>query len=257
MSGPMNKASAQRLRASRLRAWYSNPLGRELAIREQQALDDHLPNLFGYHLLVVDPPWEDGALSSSRIAHRIVLCTEPDQGVPAGVFGMAGKWPIMSDTLDAVLLPHTLELAADPHQILREADRSLIPEGHLVIFGFNPISPWGVRRLLALKRGRMPWSARFFAVNRIKDWLSLLGFDTLHTRFIFHRLPLHNQQVLNRTGFMESIAGEGWPLLAADYMLVARKRVSTLTPVKPRWQPRRLFTAGVAGSSQGRTRHVG
>ena len=107
-------------------------------------------------------------------------------------------WPILTDSVDAIVLPHTLELSRDPHQVLREADRSLIPDGHLVILGFNPRSVWGGRRILSRKDGRMPWDARFLGMSRIKDWLGLLGFDTLHSHYLFQRPPLQNPRLLEK-----------------------------------------------------------
>ena len=176
-------------RAQSLRAWYRRPLGHQLAEAELSALAARLPNLFGYHLVVVDPPWNECRLDDSRIAHRIIQSVEND--VPPGVELTADteNWPIMTDSIDAIVLPHTLELARDPHQVLREADRCLVPDGHLVIMGFNPRSFWGIRRLLARKRGDLPWDTRFQSMGRIKDWLGLLGFDTLHSHFLFHRPP--------------------------------------------------------------------
>jgi hypothetical protein len=39
-----------------------------------------------------------------------------------------------------------LELARDPHHALREVERVLVPEGRVVISGFNPASLWGLRQ---------------------------------------------------------------------------------------------------------------
>jgi SAM-dependent methyltransferase len=54
--------------------------------------------------------------------------------------------PFPNQSLDLVLLPHTLELARDPHDTLREVERVLVPEGRVVIVGFNPASLWGLRQ---------------------------------------------------------------------------------------------------------------
>jgi ubiquinone/menaquinone biosynthesis C-methylase UbiE len=60
--------------------------------------------------------------------------------------------PFDSASLDLVVLPHTLELASDPHQTLREVERVLVPEGRVVIVGFNPASLWGLRQGLGRVR---------------------------------------------------------------------------------------------------------
>ena len=62
--------------------------------------------------------------------------------------------PFPQHSVDLVVLPHSLELARDPHQTLREVERVLVPEGRVVIAGFNPASLWGMRqRAGRIKRG--------------------------------------------------------------------------------------------------------
>jgi SAM-dependent methyltransferase len=55
-------------------------------------------------------------------------------------------------------MAHALEFHDDPHQILREVERVLIPEGELIITGFNPISIWGLRQRLPNCPGDFPWN---------------------------------------------------------------------------------------------------
>jgi SAM-dependent methyltransferase len=245
------------LRASSLRSWYRSPLGKLLADIELAALAEQLPGLFGYHLLVIDPPWETCSLPDSRIPHHIVQRIHGDSGSETGVVGNTDTWPVMTDTLDAIILAHTLEITVNPHQVLREAERSLIPDGHLVIIGFNPWSLWGLRRLLSWRSQEMPWNARFLGMNRIKDWLSLLGFDTLHFQYLFQRPPIQNSRMLGRLQFLEPSQGNGRMLLAGAYILVARKRTVILTPLKAiRNGRRQLFPVGIPTSSQRNIRRV-
>jgi SAM-dependent methyltransferase len=242
-------------RISSLRQWYQRPLGRLLAKVELDALGERLPQLFGYHLMVIDPPWESCSLSDSRIPHHVVQRIHSEPGAETGLIGHTDQWPVMTDTVDAIILPHTLEITSEPHQVLREADRSLIPDGHLVIVGFNPRSLWGVRRSLSRSTSEMPWASRFLSVYRVRDWLSLLGFDTLQCRFLFYRPPVKNLRLLERLQILERAAGNGLMLLAGAYILVARKRTVIMTPLKPvRETRRRLFPVGIPSSSQGSIR---
>jgi len=244
-------------RAASFRRWYRSPLGGMLADVELEALAEQLPGLFGYHLMVVDPPWETCVLTDSRIPHHIVQRIHQDPGGETGVVGHTDTWPVMTDTLDAIVLPHTLELSVNPHQVLREAERSLIPDGHLVIIGFNPWSLWGARRLLSWRSQEMPWKARFLGISRIKDWLSLLGFDIVHCRWLFRRPPVQNSRLLGRLQFLEPSRGSGRMLLAGAYLLVARKRTVILTPLKAvRNGRRQLFPVGIPTSSQRNIRRV-
>lgn len=254
----MNKDIPVSSRAAALRAWYRLPLGRMLAETELSALAAQLPTLFGYHLLVIDPPWERCALKDSRIPHHVIQSVDPLTQPVAALAGHTESWPILTDSVDAIVLPHTLELSADPHQVLREADRSLIPDGHLVILGFNPYSLWGLRRTLSRKRNRMPWGARFQSLSRLKDWLGLLGFDTLHSHYLFQRPPVQNVRLLEKLYASRPAGSYGSRLLSATYILVARKRTVVMTPLlEGQSQRRRLFPVGIPSSSQGNVRRVG
>ena len=244
-------------RAASLRHWYQRPLGSLLAEAELSALEAELPTLFGYHLVVIDPPWEHCRLEDSRIPHHVIQSVEPLAYQDAGLGGSTEDWPIMSDSVDAIVLPHTLELSNDPHQVLREADRSLIPDGHLVVLGFNPRSLWGVRGALSRKRQQLPWGSRFQSMNRIKDWLGLLGFETLHCHYLFQRPPIQNRRLLEKLHLHGPSAGYGRKYLSASYILVARKRTFVMTPLNElHRRRRRLFPVGIPSSSQGNVRRV-
>ena len=253
----MSKDILASSRAASLRHWYQRPLGSLLAEAELAALEVELPTLFGYHLMVIDPPWEHCRLEDSRIPHHVIQSVEPLTYQDAGLGGSTEDWPIMSDSVDAIVLPHTLELSSDPHQVLREADRSLIPDGHLVILGFNPRSLWGLRGALSRKRQQLPWGSRFQSMNRIQDWLGLLGFDTLHCHYLFQRPPIQNRRLLERLHLHGPSAGYGRKYLSASYILVARKRTFVMTPLSElHRRRRRLFPVGIPSSSQGNVRRV-
>lgn len=225
---------------SGLQEWYRTPLGRTVEQGELAVVRDCLTTLFGYHLLCVAPPWQDSPLQSSRVRHRIVQTPET---VPhrTGLLSANDAWPVASDSLDVILLPHVLEFALEPHQILREAERCLIPEGHLVIVGFNPWSFWGLRSRLTRWRGRLPWCGRFLGVSRLRDWLALLGFDTLAVQPLCYRPPVNHAGVLARTAFLDPLEEIGYLPGNAGFLLLARKRVVGMTPLRPRWRPRRRF----------------
>jgi len=127
-----------------------------------------------------------------------------------------------------------------------------------VIIGFNPFSLWGLRRKLTRRSDIMPWGARFQSLLRIKDWLGLLGFDTLHSHYLFQRPPVRSRRVLSKLQFMDPVDGNGYMLLSATYILVARKRTVVLTPLREgvRTQ-KRLFPVGIPSSSQGNVRRAG
>ena len=229
-----------------LRGWYTRRVGRTLLEIEREQLDGVLNTMFGYHALQVGCLLGDDLLSASRIKNRIIMDMDPDNSETLcnHVYGYPDALPVMSDSVDVIVLPHTLEFERQPHQILREVDRTLIPEGHVVILGFNPWSLWGLWRLVRKRSKNPPWSGSFLSLTRIKDWLALLGFDLVLVKPFFFRPPLQNEGIMRRLNFMERLGARFWPRLAGAYMLVAKKRVATLTPIKPRWRPRRSLVPG-------------
>ncbi len=150
------------------------------------------------------------------------------------VQGLPEALPFDVKSIDVVLLPHTLDFASDPHQVLREVDRVLAPEGHVVILGFNPLSLWGIRRLVARRRGRVPWCGNFFGRHRIKDWLALLEYELTGGHMLYYRPPVQNEAVMDRLYFLDKVGDRWWPMMAAAYLVVAKKRVFGVTPLHPR-----------------------
>ena len=236
-----------------LREWFADILGTALLEQEQTALDAILQDLFGYYLLQLGWVVPRDILAESRIRMRMVMDVDPPQGMdyPHAV-AVPEMVPVQGDSLDVVVLQHTLEFARDPHEVLREVDRMLIPEGHVIIVAFNPWSLWGVWRLVRRRSRRFPWCGRFLSVTRMKDWMGLLGFDTVQVVPVFFRPPIGHQGSMRRLSFMEKAGLRGWPILAGVNIIVAQKRMATLTPIKlRRWRMQRRLVVDVAKPTRG------
>jgi SAM-dependent methyltransferase len=235
-------------RREALRAWFADVLGSMLLEQEQAALDEVLQDLFGYYLLQLGWVSPRDILTESRIRMRVVMDVDRPGGLDYPyVRAMPEMVPVQSDSLDVVVLQHILEFSNDPHEVLREVDRMLIPEGHVVIVAFNPWSYWGLWRLLRRRRSRrFPWCGRFLGVTRMKDWMGLLGFDTVQVIPLFFRPPIRHQGVMRRLRFLDKAGARAWPLLAGVNIVVAQKRVATLTPIKlRRWRLQRRLVVDV------------
>jgi len=236
-----------------LRTWFADVLGATLLEQEQKALDAVLQDLFGYYLLQLGWVAPRDILNESRIRMRMVMDVDPPQGMNyANAVAVPEMVPVQSDSLDVVVLQHTLEFARDAHEVLREVDRMLIPEGHVVIVAFNPWSLWGAWRLVRRRSRRFPWCGRFLSVTRMKDWMGLLGFDTVRVVPVFFRPPIGHQASMRRLRFMEKVGMRGWPIFAGVNIIVAQKRMATLTPIKlRRWRLQRRLVVDVAKPTRG------
>jgi len=205
-------------------------------------MDRLVADIFGFHALQLGLPEVD-ALRANRMQHRWLALDTAYEGwvppsapaeAPAHGLGPAShlrcdfeSLPFPANSLDLVVLPHALELARDPHHTLREVARVLVPEGRVVIAGFNPASLWGLwqrmgrwgwRRALVLPQGE------FIGYWRLRDWLRLLDFEVEGGGFGCYRPMLREQVWWDRFAWLEPAGDRWWPVLGAVYFVVAVKR---------------------------------
>jgi SAM-dependent methyltransferase len=222
---PAGHAGAQA--AASLADWFATPQGAYVLDWERRCLDDLVADVFGYFAVQVGLPDID-FLRENRIPWRTIAALDGKPGVVAD----AHELPFASESLDLVLLPHLLEATTEPHQILREVERVLRPEGELIVSGFNPISLWGLRRMFGLTHNP-PWDAEFVSVLRMKDWLKLLNFEMRGGVFGCYRPPFESEKWLGRLGILEAAGRRWWPIAGAVYIIQAKKRVAGLRVITP------------------------
>lgn len=238
-------AKEQETRIRELARWFNSVAGSCLLELENKQLSQLLPDLFGYHIIQIGGIMNKQLLDSSRINHKLVTSAvpDPDTGKNPDLFCNNGHLPISSESIDVVVLPHVLEFELHPHQLLRETERILIGEGHLVITGFSPFSLWGIWRLFLKWRQKPPWNSHTITLARMKDWLTLLDFEIIYADRFFFRPPSGNERLMNKLAFLEQFGHYCWPFFGSVYILLAKKRVVPMTPIKLQWQTRRRLIA--------------
>jgi len=228
-----------------LSEWLETPQGRYLLEWEQRRLEAVVADIFGYNAIQIGLPGLD-LLSANRMPFRFRCASGGDVAVVASY----EELPFVSASLDLVVLPHVLEFSARPHQVLREVERVLVPEGSVVISGFNPYSLWGARRLAARKGGAMPWTGLYLSVPRIRDWFSLLGFETQAGSFGCYAPAVTRPEWLDRWRFMDRIGPRWWPVCGAAYVLQGIKRVQGARLIMPNWSERRASSKRLSAVAQ-------
>ncbi len=218
-----------KLNAKNLSEWFVSEQGGYVLAREQAYFDRTVSDIFGYNALQLGSPEHD-FLRSSRMPLRFSAGNQAGNAVRL----CCTELSFASASMDLVLLSHVLEFAEHPHQILREVERVLMPEGSVIISGFNPRSLWGMRRALGCKQG-YPWSGHFISLPRIKDWLALLGFEVAGGRFAAYAPPFSQARWLERCAFMEAAGDRWWAVSGGVYFLHAIKRVHGMRLIKPQW----------------------
>lgn len=268
-----------------MQRWLETPPGEYLLAWERAQFDALVADIFGYHALQLGlAPLP--ALQTNRMPHRwlavptagnsldSVTCVEsetsdkPKLKQPAAdlVTDFAAL-PFFENSLDLLVLPHSLELSPDPHATLREAQRVLVPEGKLVVCGFNPMSLWGLkqarghlyRRLSRTISGEagaalpsppslqgglgelfLPEAGEFLGYRRMKDWLRLLNFEIESDQFGCYRPAVRSDKWLQRFAWMDKAGARYWPIFGAVYMVVAVKRVHGMRMLSPNWKGARV-----------------
>lgn len=209
-------------------------------------MDLAVADIFGFHALQLGLAELD-ALAANRMPHRWLATHVATVG--ASIVTDFSALPFPANSLDLVVLPHALELTADPHTTLREVERVLVPEGRVVICGLNPLSLWGLRQRRAHFYHRLGFGhmflpqGEFIGYWRLRDWLRLLGFEVEVSRFGCYRPALSREKWLQRFAWMDWAGRRWWPILGAVYFLVAVKRVHGMTLLSPAWKTSKGLTS--------------
>ena len=260
--------------------WLKTPPGEYLLAWEREQFDQAVSDIFGYHALQLGFAELD-TLRANRMPHKWLatasLNQSPDNQTAAGASSSrqnsqpvtamvtdAGALPFPANSLDLLVLPHTLELNLDPHATLREVERVLVPEGRVVISGLNPTSLWAMRQ----RRGRfyqryghsdlfLPDAGEFIGYWRLRDWLRLLNFEVESGRFGCYRPAFETDKWLSRFEWMDKAGRRWWPIFGAVYFLVAVKRVRGMRLLEPAWKTRKsVATAPVAVANKEPNLHL-
>jgi SAM-dependent methyltransferase len=224
--------------------WFDTAPGRTLLEFEARVLAEALSDVVGFEMLQVGR-WGEGVelAAHARAQHHWLVA--PDAEGPAAIRSNYDALPIASGSIEGVLLPHTLEHAPNPHEILREVERVLMGDGQVVICGINPFGPWGLRNRLS--RGNyLPHAVRFLGEWRMCDWLHLLGFEVVLAQGFMFVPPWGGPRRAEPDRWLERRGPELMAPLAGAYLVKARKRVRALTPIRPVWQRARVAPVGVA-----------
>lgn len=237
-SGKVDKTGQRVLSASQ---WLETARGRLLLQHERRQLKAVMPSVLGYRMLQVGR-WglaADAAGGSAILRHWII-----DPGAGRGISARVDvcKLPVASRSVDAVLLPHSLEFTSHPHRLLREADRVLCDRGQIILFGFNPLSPSVLMRHIPIRQPWYPAVQRLYSVGRTSDWLGLLDYEIEKTVYFGRGFPWLGNRKSEHPEMEPGAVSERFMSImqgfSQAYLIFARKRVVPLTPARRRWEAR-------------------
>jgi len=223
--------------------WFDSPLGQQVWNTELAVMEQLLPGYFGYHLLQLSV--HDRQLyDCSPIGHKFAMSVQNESAVEGdrrSFIGDGQNLPFADDSIDVILLHHLHDFHSSPQRLLSEVARVSLPMGQLVIVGFNPISLWGLWKPVGKFRDKMPWQGDFIRPGRLMDWLNLLNFKIDRAQYSIYGPPLARGPNAALPDFSQGLSRKtNWPF-GAIYVIVARKQVSAMIPMKPTWRQKRAF----------------
>lgn len=231
--------------------------GRYLLDWEQQRCDEAVADIFGYHSLQLGLPTLH-SLRQNRMPHQWMAATSHDLNLEPGNCqarqGVAlccepEALPFQENSLDLLVMPHTLELCHDPYAALREAVRVLVPEGRLLVFGLNPYSLWGMQHAMERKPAPQPNAWHGLPHWRVKDWMQVLAMEVVASDFGGHTPAMHEQVWFDRMQWMDKLASKAWPILGGAYCVLAVKKVHGMRLMEPGWRSRKAPAQAAAAAA--------
>ncbi|MFT5115061.1 MAG: SAM-dependent methyltransferase [Parasphingorhabdus sp.] len=222
--------------------WLSGSMGSLLAKAETSAFRELLTSRYYPYAIQFGSP-EIRVLDELNSRYSVQLGVPGSDLRPSGVVSAMNSAPFATHTFDLVILPHSLDFTPDPYQLLREYTQIMTSDGYLILTGFQPYSLWGVSKLLRPASKQQPWAGNFYSVNRIQDWLLLLGFQIQAGQLLMYRPPVANPTIFDRLAFLESAGNRWWPMFGAVYIILAQLKTLRAIPVSKRSARSRIQSA--------------
>lgn len=221
------------------KSWQDLPNGDIILSGIEEALQPWWQKFFGYYLLKIGGLSHEISCDKTPIKQQ-VSCSpfflDYQKKQQVNIIGELDDLPLLKHSVDVCLLSHVLEFSLDPHHVIREANRVLIPNGHFIITGFNPFSLVGLNKVIPYRRNKSPWNAHFFSPMRVKDWLHLMGFEVISDKRFLYSSLVGEMNEHGVTNYGRKFAHNYLTSLGSIYVIIAKKRVLPLTPIKPKWQ---------------------
>lgn len=222
-----------------LSAWFKTALGRAILSAQKKILARELHNLFGYHLMQLSVVPETRLFSASRINHCFSLA--PKEGASRKKISGVSDFdalPLPDECVDVCVLHHVLDFAEYPQQVLKEAARVTIPNGYIVLLGFNPLSLRGLSKLpMQFFSRKAIWHHNDLRPARVQDWLGFLDFSLAPASYSYFNFPINSKKYLRNTHFSFRWGWSQKLPFGAVYCMVARKDKLAMTPLRPAWEP--------------------
>lgn len=218
-----------------LERWYTTPVGESIRALENDFARQSLRMYPGFRSMFLSLVEQPSLFDTGPHLHHFSISNRVS--ARCGAIADFDALPLPGNIVNVVLLQHVLDYAEHPHAILKEAARVTLPSGHLVLFGFNPLSFLGLLKWpFRLFGSSLFWRCRMFSVWRLTDWLKLLGFEVELVRYGGFSPPVQSRRFLRWMAAPERFFQSSGLPFGDCYMIVARKLVA-----RPLYKPQRAW----------------
>ena len=211
--------------APALRHWLQSDFGRYLQVRERRVIEEHFSQLPGYRLMRLGLTSDPETLDCFNHIHRFSMHPNELEGAHSALSTFV-ELPLMSETIDVLLLQHALEFSRSPKAVLAEASRVVMPGVHILLCAFNPYGPMGMAKFsMQLCFGHAQYSFHNLRLGRVIDWLSLLNFHVMAVEHGAYNVPLNYPHLIYHDSRWEKVCQKARLPMGNFYMIHAIKRV--------------------------------
>lgn len=226
-----------------LNQWFKTSLGQQLIFEQSDCLQSIMKSKFGQHLLQLDTGLYQPLVPTAPVGCLALMALENNSAACPVIQGTPEQLPFSPDSIDHILLHHTLDYCEDPYQALRQSQFALTEGGYLIVVGFNSFSWWGLRKLFSFGSKNIPWKGRFLSANRVHDWLEVLDLEVQEHYSLLHSLPIRKASLHEKFYWLDRLSQLILPKFGGCYILVAKKNVGSVTLMGKQWRTFKTQTA--------------
>ncbi len=205
-----------------LEDWFETPQGIYASAAFTSILSSYVDQLKGATLLQIgagfDSPWLD--MLSFRRKWVVSPCTD---SAHSNLVAKPLALPFERNSMDCLIAPFGIEAQGVEKSPLDEFDRILKPMGHLVLWGINPLSFWG----LCLRMHGLDFfgdqTATLMSPFVVRQALVRRGFRHCAMNTFYYIPPFKNERFIQHLKFLNEIGKMIAPMPAGFYCLIVQK----------------------------------
>ena len=170
--------------------------------------------------------------NKAQAPSKLVVAMPPEQGAQAWagktIIAHDGELPIQSNSLNRVVLLHSLEFSVDIGQLMKEVYRVLMPNGRVLLIAPNRAGLWSRSTQSPFGYGRP------FNITQIKSLLEESELTYQRRKTIMFLPPTHRKLLLKATATLEFLGQFFLPMCGGIHVVEAEKQIhaSIMQPIR-------------------------